>query len=298
MRPDRAAPGRGVFVRDQVAALAALPDVDVELYEFHPGVRAAAGAALSLARRRARTYDEVHAQFGLSAYPALAVRARARVLTVHGTDVRHPRTGLLTRAVARTQALVAAPTHELLDELGPGIAQRGAVLPCGVSLERLKPMRRDDARAALGLDPRGPYVLFPAAASRAGKRHDLALDVAGDVPLLTLEGIAPEQVWLWVNAANAVVVPSDAEGFGLAVLEALACDVPGLATPVGIHAEALDGIAGTLCAPYDRDRWREALQPHLRSNDPRVDGRARAAEYGADRMALLVLQAWRSLVQG
>ena len=61
---------------------------------------------------------------------------------------------------------------------------------------------------------------------------------------------------LWVNAANAVLVPSEREGFGLAVLEALACDVPVLATPVGITPEALEGIAGTLCAPFDAAAWR------------------------------------------
>ena len=39
-------------------------------------------------------------------------------------------------------------------------------------------------------------------------------------------------------------MPSGHEGFGLAVLEALACDVPVLATPVGIHPEALRGRRG------------------------------------------------------
>jgi teichuronic acid biosynthesis glycosyltransferase TuaC len=66
---------------------------------------------------------------------------------------------------------------------------------------------------------------------------------------------------LYVNAANAVVVPSEREGFGLAVLEALACDVPVLATPVGVHPVALDGVAGTLCAPYEGARWQAALEP-------------------------------------
>ena len=85
------------------------------------------------------------------------------------------------------------------------------------------------------------------------KRHDLALrsPLAADVELLTLGGVDPECVPLWVNAANAVLVPSDREGFGLAVLEALACDVPVLATPVGIHPEALGELSGTLCAPFD-----------------------------------------------
>ena len=101
---------------------------------------------------------------------------------------------------------------------------------------------------------------------------------------------------LAINAANAVLVPSDAEGFGLAVLEALACDVPVLATPVGIHAQALEGIDGALCAPYDRDVWSRALAPHLAASDPRVEGRERAGEFSSERMAARVADAWRDLL--
>ena len=79
---------------------------------------------------------------------------------------------------------------------------------------------------------------------------------------------------LYVNAANAVLVPSEREGFGLAVLEALACDVPVLATPVGIAPEALGGVPGTLCARFDAAAWRAALEPHLADPDPRIEGRA------------------------
>jgi glycosyltransferase involved in cell wall biosynthesis len=107
--------------------------------------------------------------------------------------------------------------------------------------------------------------------------------------------MAPDHVTLAINAANAVLVPSDAEGYGLAVLEALACDVAVLATPVGIHEQALAGIAGTLCAPYERARWSAALAGALASPDPRVDGRGRAAEFSSDVMARRVLDAWQSL---
>ena len=100
---------------------------------------------------------------------------------------------------------------------------------------------------------------------------------------------------LWINAANAVLVPSDAEGFGLAVLEALACDVPVLATDVGIHALALRDVPGTLCGPYDRAAWQAALAPHLAAADPRVDGRGRAELFSARRMAERVLTVWREL---
>jgi hypothetical protein len=66
-----------------------------------------------------------------------------------------------------------------------------------------------------------------------------------------------------------------------------------LATPVAIHPVALHGIAGSLCAPYDRGVWRAHLDRLLQDPDPRVDGRARAELFSADRMADRVVEAWR-----
>ena len=121
--------------------------------------------------------------------------------------------------------------------------------------------------------------------------------MAGDTELLTLVNVDPSEVPLWVNAANAVLVPSDREGFGLAVLEALACDVPVLATPVGVHPLALRDVSGALCAPYDRERWQRTLEPHLASSDPRVAGRVRAQLFSSERMAQRVLLAWETLAR-
>ncbi len=301
MLPDAAHPERGRFVRDQVAALRRLSGVEVELYEFPPGARARAGAARELHRRhgrRGRRLDVVHAHFGLTAWPALAVRARVRGLTVHGTDVRHPRTREATRAVLPLMDLLAAPTAELARELpGRAARRRAQVLPCGVDMERFHPIPRAEARTALGLDPQAACLLFGADPARGGKRYDRALALAGHVPLHTLGGVPPERVPLWVNAANAVVVPSEAEGFGLAVLEALACDVPVLATPVGVHPQALEGVEGTLCAPFEENRWRAAVEPHLRDRDPRIAGRAHAEPFSAARMAERLADAWRASLE-
>jgi glycosyltransferase involved in cell wall biosynthesis len=302
MLPDAAHPERGRFVR--------------ELHEFPPGPRALAGAAFELPRRfggrapdgrapdahrrwrrRSRPrFDVVHAHFGLTAWPALAIGARVRALTVHGTDIRHLRTRVATAAVLPLIDLLAAASAPLVQEL-PGRAARARahVLPCGVDLDRFRPLPRSQARAELGLDPAQPYLLFPADPSRAEKRHDraLALADATGVRLLTLGGVEPERVRLWVNAANAVLVPSEREGFGLAVLEALACDVPVLATPVGIHPDALEHVQGTLCAPFELAGWRAALEPHLREPDPRIEGRSSASRFSAPEMAARVASAWR-----
>src|SRR6478752_831160 len=53
----------------------------------------------------------------------------------------------------------------------------------------LHPRPRPEARQRLGLDPDGPYLLFPHDPSRPLKRFDRAQEAAGDVPLLTLGGV-------------------------------------------------------------------------------------------------------------
>jgi glycosyltransferase involved in cell wall biosynthesis len=295
MLPDPAHPERGSFVRDQVAALSRLDGLDVELYEFAPGAASLARAARRLRSRSRQRLDIVHAHFGLTAWPALAVPAHVRALTLHGTDLRHPRTRLITRAALGRIDLLATVSDALAQELPPALRERARVLPCGVQLDRFGSMTREQARHALGLDSGAPCLLFAADPARPEKRHDLAAALAAraGVPLLTLGGVDPADVALSINAANAVLVPSEREGFGLAVLEALACDVPVLATPVGIHAQALADLPGTLCAPFDLGRWLEALVPLLADADPRVAGRERAERWSAERMAQRVADAWR-----
>ncbi|MEA2256312.1 MAG: hypothetical protein QOG35_2357 [Solirubrobacteraceae bacterium] len=298
MWPTASNPALGSFVRDQVDALRELDDVEVEVFAFPPGRYLHAARELRR-RHRGADFDIVHAHFGLTAWPALALRRTAHAVTLHGTDLRHPRSRRITRAALPFLDLVATVSEELARDV-PGAGdgrRRVAVLPCGVDLDRFAPMPRAEARARLGLPVDEPCVLFPADPARPGKRFDRAREAAGEARLLTLGHVHPFEVPLYVNAANAVLVPSEREGFGLAVLEALACDVPVLATPVGIHPEALDGVDGTLCAGYDREAWRAALAPHLQAADPRVAGRAQAERWSARRMARRVIEAWSEVLR-
>ena len=297
MYPTPARPALGSFVRDQVQALERTGDVELEVFAFPPGgARGYVSAAAQLRRRHhGSAFDVVHAHFGLTLWPALAARGRIHAVTLHGTDLAHRRSRPITLAGLRLVDLVAAASAPLAAEIPAwATARPPAVLPAGVDTDRFRPRPRREARLALGLDPDQPCLLLPADPRRPEKRADRARELAGTVPLHTLGDVPPEQVPLWVNAANAVLVPSEREGFGLATLEALACDVPVLTTPVGIAPEALAGVAGALCAPYDRTAWSQALAPHLLLADPRISGRAAAERYSTDAMAQRVLAAWRA----
>lgn len=301
--PDAGAPQRGRWVRDQVDEVRRR-GIEVDLFSFPPG----RGEYVPATRRlrsllRRERFDLVHAHYGLAAWCAHLAGARPLLVTYHGTDVRHGIVGPLSRRLAWRVDLVAAVSRALFEsENGrPGLppVPGSAVLPCGPQLERFAPIPRTEARARLELDPDGRYLFFPANPARPEKRHDraAALAAACGVELLSGGSIEPERMPLWLNAANAVLVTSDYEGFGMAAVEALACDVPVLSTPVGIAPYALGGIDGCLCAPFDPAAWSAAARPHLDSAEPRVVGARRAASLSAARMAERVIEVYRDVAR-
>jgi glycosyltransferase involved in cell wall biosynthesis len=302
--PDPTTPQRGRWVRDQVEEIRRR-GVAVELFSFPRGKRNYGPATRRLrALLRRERFDLVHAHYGLAGWCARLAGARPLVVSFHGTDVRHPLVGALSRRLAWRANLVTAVSRALFEaEDGrPGLppVPGSAVIPCGPDLGRFRPLPRADARRALGLEPGGRYLLFPADPRRPEKRADRAREVAAAsrAELLTGGSIEPERMPLWVNAANAVLVTSDYEGFGLACVEALACDVPAISTPVGIAPWAMAGVEGALCAPFDAAVWAAAVGPHLEAADPRVAGACRAAALSAARMAERTIEAYRDVLAG
>jgi teichuronic acid biosynthesis glycosyltransferase TuaC len=300
--PDASAPQRGRWVRDQIDEIRR-HGIEVEVFSFPPGSSHYVPATLRLRRLlRRQRFDLVHVHYGLTAWCALLAGAKPLVVTFHGTDVRHPVVGPMSRRLAPRVDLVAAVSRALFgpEDGRPGLPRlpASAVLPCGPDLGRFRPMPRAEARRALGLDPAGRYLLFPANPSRPEKRADRAreLATAAGAELLTGGSIDPDEMPLWVNATNAVLVTSDYEGFGMVCIEALACDVPVLSTPVGIAPFALAAVPGTLCAPFDPAAWCAAIRPHLDATDPRVEGAARAAALSATRMAERTIEAYRDVL--
>jgi teichuronic acid biosynthesis glycosyltransferase TuaC len=299
--PDDAAPQRGRWVRDQVDEVRKR-GIEVDVFAFPPG----RGEYLPATRRlrallRRERFDLVHAHYGLAGWCARLAGARPLIVTFHGTDVRHPVVGALSRRLAWRIDLVAAVSRALFapEDGRPGLpgVPGSAVLPCGPDLGRFEPLPRAEARRSLGLDPDGRYLFFPANPARPEKRHDraAALAAACGTELLTGGSIEPERMPLWMNAANAVLVTSDYEGFGMAAIEALACEVPVLSTPVGVAPYALAGLDGCLCAPFDASAWAEIAGRHLAAADPRVGGAERAASLSAARMAERVIEAYRDI---
>src|SRR6476659_7819325 len=253
MYPTRERPEFGVFVRDQLEALGRIPGIDPELYVFEGGgIKAYRKAVMPLKKHLAeRHYDVVHAHYGLTGWVARKAGAKPLLVTLHGTDVYDKRAGKISRSVAKKADQVAVVSEDLGRALGKLKTKRPiAVMPTGVSLARFEQRSREDARRALGIDPEGSYVLFPFNPDRPVKHYDRAVEVAEgieDLEVLTLGNVPPDEVVNYMNAVDATLVPSEYEGFGLAALETLACNVPVVATPTGMANDLLKDVDGAYC---------------------------------------------------
>jgi glycosyltransferase involved in cell wall biosynthesis len=297
-------PRRGRFVFDQVEAIKARGDVEVELFTFPLGGRAYLPASRRLRRflRGRPAFDVVHAHYGLCGWVAALAGARPLVVTFHGTDIRHRLVGPGSRLLGRRLDLIAGASRSAFEREGgrPGLGHSHgptAVLPCGVDLGRFRPIPQAEARRRLSLDPAGRYLLFPANPDRAVKRHDRAADVArmAGAELLTTAEVDPEEMPFFHNASSAVVVTSENEGFGLAALEALACGVPVLSTPVGVAPLVAGAVEGCLVAPFDAAAWASVARAHLDAGEVRIDRGPMPEAFSAERMAGRVLRAYSAI---
>lgn len=109
---------------------------------------------------------------------------------------------------------------------------------------------------------------------------DLGVEEGSDYHLLGT--VSDEELVAWYHAADAFVFPSVKEGWGLAVLEALAAGLPVVTTDIEVFREYLDNETALLVPPGDAEQLAAALvrlvdEPELRkrlqSTGPGIAGR-------------------------
>lgn len=278
MWPVPGAPQFGIFVERQVAALrAAGVDVDVLFVNGRRNKRAyARGFAELRARIRRRSYDLVHATYVFSGVIARAQLRHPVVLTHTGIEVLESWQAPLAWATSRVVDAVVVRSEAMRERLGLPDA---AIIPAGIDLELFRPQPRNDARRELGLDPAERLVLF-VGEPRPEKRLDVAEGAVEILRrsdprarLLHVSGRPQEEVVRYLNAADALVLPSDNEGSPGAVKEAMACNLPVVAVDVGDVRQVIGGTGGCHVVERTPAAFADALASVL-AEPRRTDGRA------------------------
>lgn len=243
-------------------------------------------------------YDVVHANYGLTAPFALAQPVRPVVFTPWGSDLMSDRQWLtgLSRLGARAADAVVLPSRACASAV-PG---DHPVVPFGVDLDRFQPVPRDEARERVGWDTDERVVLFPYDPVRPEKDYPRArraveaADVDADLRVLT--GVSHDEVSLYMNASDAVLVTSTREAGPMVVKEAAACNVPVVATDVGFVRETLAGVTNShVCE--DEAAVVDGLEAVL-DGEVRSDGRTAVDGLGVDEMGDRLADVYRRVHRG
>jgi teichuronic acid biosynthesis glycosyltransferase TuaC len=303
--PRPALPYCGVMVVRQVESLRRA-GVDVEVISIAGGVRSyvtAARAVLAL-NRRPRSADVLHAHTGHSGLLACLQLRYPVVLSYVGYDLdtpaedkEGPRTQL-ERVVFRSLSIFFAATiaksrrgASHLPRLG---RRRNAVIPNGVDRVLFAPVPRDLARQRLGWGDE-PTVLFAADPGRFTKRFELAQaaferarDRVPDLRLAVANGVAPNEMPIWMSAADVLLLTSRGEGSPNVIKEAMACDLPIVSVDVGDVREIVEGTRNCHICPEEPDRLADALVDVVAQAE-RSDGRERSEWLGEKAIAARII---------
>jgi glycosyltransferase involved in cell wall biosynthesis len=262
-----------------------------------------AGRAL----RAARSFrpDVVYAHFLVPAGLIAALSSRAPlVVTAHGQDVRNVGAvrgvAAATLHVVRRAVAVIAVSDYLRRELEsklPEARGKTEVIDCGVDLDRFMVL---PARPVAGDDDGPSYLCVGALTDRKNvvrlaeafrRLGDGTLTFAGDGPLrrelegragVTLLGTVPQgRIPELIGASDVVCQPSLVEPFGQALLEAMACGRPVVATRVGGPPEFVPADAGILVDPLDETAIATALRDAAGLSCPNPAARAAAERHDA-----------------
>ena len=219
-------------------------------------------------RKAAKKADLVHVHFGgmyalIVWFSMIGVNC-PKIITFHGTDI-HAKAiktakSVLRKAKIKLNQYSSFWSISLFDRCGfvaeemkgyvPGflskqLKKKAFVQKLGVDYNVFKIKDKEESQEELGLG-KGHYVLFSDISGSSIKRRDLAESIIrglGDnYKMLLMCGVKPDQVPLYINSSDFLILTSDEEGSPNIIRECLALNKPVFSVKVGDAEKQLQDL--------------------------------------------------------
>lgn len=246
----------------------------------------------------------VHAHYGTVTSLVCAVSSPVPlVITFRGSDLNgDPDVSFLRSWIAQLLSQISSLWGDAIICVSSRLRDRlwwhrhdVRVIPSGVNLDLFQFESKEKARRLLGWEQNLPIVLFNGGNRPRTKGLALvkaAVEVAqrkvGAIRLVVLDGNTPPDLMpCYLNAADCLALASVREGSPNVVKEAMACNLPVVATNVGDVAERLRDVSPSRVVNRDAAEFGTALASIL-SEGRRSNGREKIALYSEQQVANLI----------
>lgn len=261
-------------------------------------------------RHNLKHYDVVHAQFGQSGLIALP-KQLPLVVTFHGSDLQgdvsskgsYTFQGLVLKCVSKLVAQIADEIIVVSSALGQFVKQHNPynVIPCGLNLKLFQPMDQIAVRRKLNLPQDKKLILFGGRPEMPVKRYDLARQAMNllrddEIELIALSKVPHDQMPLYLNACDVLLLTSLHEGSPTIVKEALACNLPIVSTDVGDVRFRVKGVEGCIVCNDDSPETIVAALMQVLSCGERVKGRQAVMDLDEDLLTQQVIDVYRKAI--
>jgi teichuronic acid biosynthesis glycosyltransferase TuaC len=309
-------PAYGSFVRTQAESLRkAGVDVDVLVLNGRFRKLIYPKGVFQLRKRLSSgsTRQLIHAHISLVGMVARTQFKLPIVVTYHGSDLlgeinERGKTTFFSRlTVAAGQVLSQSVDAVIVqnEEMAGKLKRKKDVyiIPCEIDIDVFQPHPREDARAKLDLDPQKKYLLFAANPNVAVKRFPLAKQVADclrqqdpTVELVVACREPQDRLALLMSACDALIFPSYQEGSPNLVKQAMACNLPIVATDVGDVRQVIGNTPGCYISKPEVDDFAERLKEILRSRC-RTNGREQVRQFSGMVMTQKLIRVYEKTLE-
>jgi glycosyltransferase involved in cell wall biosynthesis len=271
---------------------------------------------------------------GLLALLYKVIWKKKLVVTSHGGDIdkmanKNKFTSWGTRKVLSEADHVIAVGYRLYDDILKDFdvdENKLSLISMGVDRSIFKPLYNEDPlRKKLGIKEsekvllfvgnfikdKGVYELFQSFKKLRERDSDITLHIIGRLtdkelfdelvnqagetaPIFYHGPLKQSEIADWMNVAEALILPSYIEGFGLVALEAMACETPVVGTRVGGLEYLLADESGVLVEPRDENSLFKGISfildhPDLKESI-KANGLRRVEEHDQQRIILKLVE--------
>ena len=227
-------------------------------------------------------FDIFHAHYSLSAFTATLAGCKPLIVSLMGSDTKSNKfIRSIIRIIARIRwKAIIVKSASMKRDIGINSVH---IIPNGVDLERVKPVNSN--RSETGKKK----ILFPTNPNKYSKNYQLAEQSVAylrenNVSFQVVHSVSHDEIIQELNNADVLLLTSRYEGSPNIIKEAMACNLPIVATDVGDVRWVIGDTEGCYITSFKPDDIADKIKLALRFSEEkgRTNGRERIIELGLD----------------